>query len=143
MPCVYKPHVYMGFVHCGGFFNVGLHLGTSSENQLYSKLKCSVCVLIIFVSCLTAAQLNTSNMLPEANATGTTTPPSTTSNFTCSTDFYLDPATGLCKPICGQWKLYPHATVVAIKVLVIFGAVACITIGVIIILTSALKYRHM
>ena len=97
-------------------------------------------LLIIFGSCFTVAQLNTSDMLPET-VSGTPAPSSTTSNFTCSTDFYINPTTKLCKPICGQWK--PTQMQLKVRPFLFLKRWLAQTTGVVIILASALKYRHM
>ena len=63
-------------------------------------------------------------------------------NLTCSADFYHDTDAGLCRPTCGQWKLYSDGMVIAVKVLSIFAAVAGLALGVAMILLSVLKYRQ-
>ena len=85
------------------------------------------------------AQVNESGLPGVPLQANTTNSTSLAAILTCSADFYLDPATELCRPICGQWKPYLDGLVIVMNIL---GLVTGLAVGIVAILLSVLKYRQ-
>jgi len=65
----------------------------------------------------------------------------TNSKTVCSEDFFLD--SGVCKPQCGQWKEFPHSTVVATDAVVIVSASIGFIVANTLLILSCIRYRKV
>ena len=65
----------------------------------------------------------------------------TNSTTVCSEDFFLD--SGVCKPQCGQWKEFPHSTVVATDAVVIVSTSIGFIVANTLLVLSCIRYKKV
>ena len=69
----------------------------------------------------------------------------TEGTLVCNDGFYVGEHAGLpvCRPECGKWEEFPHATRVALDAFVAIQAVVYIIGTVVLVVLSAIRYKRM
>ena len=64
----------------------------------------------------------------------------TSTGRACREGFYCD--SGVCLPRCDEWEQYPHATVVAVDVIVILSAATGLIAGIAVLVFSCISWKQ-
>ena len=63
--------------------------------------------------------------------------------FQCSMGFYCSHDSGLCQPLCSQWKEYPKSTEVATDVFILLSACIALISGSAVLIIACIRWRQV
>ena len=63
--------------------------------------------------------------------------------FPCSKGFYCSEATGLCQPLCSQWKEFSKATEVTTDVFILLSACIALISGSAVLIIACIRWKQV
>lgn len=89
----------------------------------------------------------TTILLPEAVHTSMNASQNCTNSpacpYQCSSSFYCNHDSGLCQPLCSQWKEYPRSTEVTTDVFTLLSACIALISGSAMLIIACIRWRQV